>query len=153
MRGVKVMKNSKAKIYISIFISFIIFSLFLVPKSSIAQVGYGYPPIWLWPTWPTKSLTRVEISGPNALWESWHGSYGAIAYFSDKTSYDVTNSAIWSEYSPYASMDPYIKGRVITSVVYHDESFLLTATYTYNGVTKTGYKYVTILDNQGTWNP
>ena len=91
-----------------------------------------------------KKLSYISVSGSSAVNENSYGDYKATAYFSDNTSQIVTTSATWSENSSYAYMDSYTKGRLRTNAVSSNQSVTVTASYTYNGETKSGYITVTV---------
>ena len=94
----------------------------------------------------TKTLTSLALSGSSSVNESSYSNYTARAYFSDGTNSYVTSSAIWSENSSYASMSSSVKGRLNTSSVTSNKTVTVTASYTYNGVTKSWSKLVTIVN-------
>jgi hypothetical protein len=94
----------------------------------------------------TKTLTSLMVSGPPSVNENSYADYSAAATFSDGSSQVVTASASWAENSSHADMDTVIKGRLITGEVSSNQTITVTATYTYNGVTKNANKNVTIID-------
>ncbi len=93
----------------------------------------------------SKTLSSVSItSGLSSIAGGSYSDYKATAYFSDGTSADVTSSATWIENSSYAYFDTSVKGRLKTNSVTSNQSVTITASYTYNSVTKNGTKSVTI---------
>lgn len=97
---------------------------------------------------PAKVLSSLSISGLSSVNENSYGDYSAIATFSDGSTQTVTSSTatVWSENSSYASMDSYTAGRLKTGSISSNQSVTVTASYTYNGVTKTASKSVTIVN-------
>jgi hypothetical protein len=93
-----------------------------------------------------KTLTSVTVSGPPWVNENSYGDFTATARFSDGSTPNVTTSASWSVNSKYAAMDSSVKGRLRTYSVSSNQSVTVTASYTYNGVTKSGSIQVTIKD-------
>ncbi|MBN1843354.1 MAG: fibronectin type III domain-containing protein, partial [Deltaproteobacteria bacterium] len=90
-------------------------------------------------------LENLSITGPDSVNESGTANYKAWAWFSgeDKPQ-EATNSSDWSV-SPdtHASVS---YGQITTSAVSSDQTVTITATYTFQDVTKTAQKVVTIVD-------
>jgi hypothetical protein len=93
---------------------------------------------------PSATLTSLSISGDDSVNESSNADYTATAFFSDGSNQNVTSSAGWSENSAYASINS--SGKLTTSAVPSDQTVTIQASYTYNGVTETDTKEVTITD-------
>jgi len=93
----------------------------------------------------TLTLTSLTINGDDSVNENSNVTYTATAAFSDNSTQTVTGSATWSENenSTYASIS---NGVLTTLEVPKDETVTFQASYTYEGVTKTGTKAVTIID-------
>jgi len=96
------------------------------------------------------ALTFVTVSGPSSVTENTSGTYTATATFSDGTSSNVTIGAIWSENSSATTIST--AGVLSAGSVSSNQSVTVTAAYTYNGVTKSGTKAVTIVDVSKTLN-
>jgi hypothetical protein len=86
----------------------------------------------------------VLIFGASSISENSYSDYKLTATYPDKTTQDVTASAIWTENSAYASLDTSVKGRLKTATVSLKQTVTLTAKYTYNGVIKTASMPITI---------
>jgi hypothetical protein len=97
-----------------------------------------------------KTLSSVAVSGPSSVTENTSGTYTATATFSDGTSSNVTIGAIWSENSSATTIST--AGVLSAGSVSSNQSVTVTAAYTYNGVTKSGTKAVTIVDVPKTLN-
>ncbi len=69
----------------------------------------------------------IEISGSSQINENSGAQYSCMAYYSDGSSMDVTNSTSWSENSAYASINS--TGYLTTNSVSSDQSCRITATY------------------------
>jgi hypothetical protein len=91
---------------------------------------------------PLATLESLSISGPDSVSEAITASYSTTARFSDGTSQPVTNSSNWSENSSYASITG--SGVLTTSLVPSEQTVTITASYTFEGVTKTAFKVVAI---------
>ncbi|QLQ31820.1 MAG: DUF2690 domain-containing protein [Candidatus Thiothrix singaporensis] len=89
-----------------------------------------------------KSLSSVSVTCPGSVNESSSGSCSAVASFSDGST--ASSGFSWSENSSYASINS--SGTLTTSAVSSNQSVTVTASYSYNGVTKSGSKAVTIND-------
>lgn len=89
------------------------------------------------------TLTSVTVSGPASLTEGGQASYSATAAFSDGTSQVVTASASWSENSSFATI---AAGVLTAGAVAANQPVLVSASYTVNGVTRSGSVSVTIQD-------
>jgi len=89
-------------------------------------------------------LTGLFISGNDSVNESSNADYTATALFSDGSSQNVTSGAGWSENSIYADINS--SGKLTTSAVPSDQTVTIQASYTYDGVTETATKLVTIED-------
>ena len=75
----------------------------------------------------TYPLSYITISGPTEVNEDSGAQYTCTAHYTDGSSSDVTNSANWSEDSPYADISS--TGYLTTSSVSSDQSCQITATY------------------------
>jgi hypothetical protein len=91
---------------------------------------------------PLATLEGLSISGPDLVSEASTARYSATARFSDGTSQPATNSSNWSEDSFYASITG--SGLLTTSLVPSEQTVTITASYTFDGVTKTAFKVVVI---------
>jgi len=85
-------------------------------------------------------LDRVVISGASEVDEDSSAQYTCTAHFSDGSSSNVTNSASWSENSSYTTISS--SGRLSVGSLSSDKTCTVTASYTYNGVTKSESKSV-----------
>jgi hypothetical protein len=90
----------------------------------------------------TKTLSSLAISGPNRVNESSTTTYTATATFSDGTSAAVTPA--WSENSTFAAITS--GGVLTTTSVTSNRTVTITARYTYEGITKSASKAVTIVN-------
>ncbi len=90
----------------------------------------------------TKILTSVSVSGSSSVIGTSYADCTATATFSNGTSQNVTASAVWteSESTSYTYMDSSVKGRLKINPI----NVTITASYTYNGVTKSGSKVITV---------
>jgi len=88
-----------------------------------------------------KTLNSVSISGDSSVDESTSANYTCTAYFSDGSNSNVTGSATWSENSSYTTISG---GQLTVSSLSSDRSCTVSASYNYNGVTKTATKSVTL---------
>ena len=73
------------------------------------------------------SVVRIEISGSTQINENTGSQYTCTAYYNDDSSSNITNSASWSENSPYASINS--TGYLTASSVSSDQPCTITATY------------------------
>ena len=89
-------------------------------------------------------LISLSISGNNSVNENSSASYTATACFRDGSTQTVTNSADWTEDSPYASITG--DGALTASEVSNDVAVTIQASYTFGEVTKTANKAITIVD-------
>lgn len=92
-----------------------------------------------------KTLSSLDSSCPISITEGSSGNCKATAYYSDGTNEDITSRATWSENSNYASIDT--SGKLTTTAVTGNQSVMVTASYRYNGVSKSVSKVVTIKNN------
>ncbi|MBW2247571.1 MAG: hypothetical protein JRF62_10330 [Deltaproteobacteria bacterium] len=90
------------------------------------------------------TLSSLSISGNNSVSESSSTGYTATAWFSDGSTQTVTDSADWTEDSPYASING--SGVLTSSEVSNDVGVIIQASYTFGQVTKTATKTITIVD-------
>jgi|GEM_PF-589804 len=97
---------------------------------------------------PPTTLESLSISGPDSVSEGSTASYAATARFSDGSSQPATNSSDWSENSLYASITG--SGVLTTSLVPSEQTVTITASYTFDGVSKTAFVVVTILPTSTT---
>jgi len=80
-------------------------------------------------------LNNIVIIGPDSINESTlSNQYNAIAYFSDGTNTAVTADCNWIEDSLYADISSI--GELTAYSVSEDQTVIITATYTFNNVTK-----------------
>ena len=96
------------------------------------------------------TLTAINVSGPSSMNENTSGTYTATATFSDGTSSNVTTGAIWSENSSATTIST--AGVLSAGSISSNQAVTVTATYTSNGVTRSGTKTVTIVDVPKTLN-
>lgn len=90
-------------------------------------------------------LSSLSISGPATVNEGSSASYTATATWSDGSTSNVAASAAWSENSSFATIS---SGRVLTpSAVTSNQPVIVSASYTFGGVTKTASVTVTIVDS------
>jgi hypothetical protein len=89
-------------------------------------------------------LIGLVISGANSVNENSSSNYTATASFSDGSNQTVTNSATWSENSPYATINS--NGVLDTLEVSSDQTVTVEARYSYGEDTETATKVVTIID-------
>lgn len=89
------------------------------------------------------TLSSLSISGDNSVIENSSSNYTATATFSDGSTLDVTDSADWSEDSPFASITS--GGTLNTSDVPGDMEVTIEAGYEQGGITETATKVVTIV--------
>jgi chitinase len=92
----------------------------------------------------TSPLSTLSISGDYSVNENSSANYTATATFSDGSTRTVTGSADWSIESFSASIDS--SGVLTTSEVSSDQTATIQASYTYDTVTETATKVVTIVD-------
>jgi hypothetical protein len=90
------------------------------------------------------TLSSLSISGDDVVNENSHANYATTAFFSNGSTQTVSGSASWSEDSSYASIDS--NGVLTTSEVPGDVTVTIQASCTYNEVTKTANKVVTIIN-------
>jgi hypothetical protein len=90
------------------------------------------------------TLISLSISGADVVNENSHANYAATATFSNGSTQTVSGSASWSENSSYASIDS--SGVLTTSEVPGDVTVTIQASCTYNEVTETATKVVTIIN-------
>jgi hypothetical protein len=91
----------------------------------------------------TTTLTSLKIIGPSSVEENSYATYRARAKLSDKSVLWVTANALWNMNSPYAHLN---NNQLVTKDVSSDQTVKITASYSYNGVTKQAEKYVVITD-------
>lgn len=90
------------------------------------------------------SLTGLSIRGPSSIPESQGGQFWADAIFSDGTTQQISPNS-WNENSAVTTITT--DGFLTASAVSGDATVTVTATYTFNGVTRQATKTVTIVDN------
>jgi len=118
---------------------------FILGASHIANLMDGTANIWLDIDYPNSvaiywsrltinyipaGLDRIEVSGPTQVNEESGAQYTCTAYFingGNETSSNITNSAIWSEDSSFASFNS--PGSLTTTSVSQDETFHVTAEF------------------------
>ena len=88
-------------------------------------------------------LTGLSISGPTSVNENSTATYTATATFDDGSN---TVTPVWSENSAYAAIGS--GGMLTSSTVTADQPLAVSASYTYNGVTKTASQAVTIVNSE-----
>jgi subtilase family serine protease len=90
------------------------------------------------------TLTSLEIIGPASVNENTNTQYNAKAYFSNGSNSYVTTNCTWSENSQYAAISSI--GVLTAYSVSSNQPVRITASYTYNGITKTDFIDVTIVN-------
>lgn len=93
------------------------------------------------------SLTGLSIRGPSSIPEGRGDTFWADAIFSDGTTQTISPNS-WTEDSPVTtiSSDGFLSAGSVTS----DTPVTVTASYTFNSVTKQATKTVTIVDTNAT---
>jgi hypothetical protein len=91
------------------------------------------------------ALTGLSITGPSSVLEDSSAQYEAVAFFADGSE-QVIDADDWDEDSSYASISN--NGLLSTEEVTRNRSVGIDAEYTQNGVTKTAFKRVTIVNIQ-----
>ncbi|MBU0678449.1 MAG: immunoglobulin domain-containing protein [Verrucomicrobia bacterium] len=89
------------------------------------------------------ALVNLAIEGPSSVLEEQSAQYTAVASFADGSE-EVVDADDWDEDSSYASITS--NGRLDTEEVTRDRSVGIDAEYTFNGVRKTAFKRVTIVN-------
>ena len=84
---------------------------------------------------PPKELQSIEIIGQDNIYDGLDYQYDCIAHFDDGSSSSIQSSASWSEEVAFAEVSG--SGNLSVSDLDSDQSFVLNASYTYNGTTKT----------------
>jgi len=92
------------------------------------------------------TLTGLSIRGPSSIPENLGGAFYADAYFSDGTIQTVSASS-WSENSTATTFSSDSFGFLFTGSISADTVATLTATYSFNGVTKQATKNVTVVES------
>ncbi len=87
-------------------------------------------------TYYHKMLNRLEVSGAGWVDEGTTALYSATAYYNDGSSRLVSGNCTWDTNVAFAKFSS--PGVLIVNSVAADQSFKVTATYTENGVTKSG---------------
>jgi List-Bact-rpt repeat protein/glucodextranase-like protein len=96
-------------------------------------------------TTPTPvDLTGLAVSGSSAIAEGGFQAYNTLAIFSDGTTQTVSPNS-WSENSSATSIDA--NGFLVAGQVSADTNVTVSASYTFNGVTKQATKVVTVVDS------
>jgi hypothetical protein len=95
---------------------------------------------------PTPNLSGLSIAGPDTVNEGASAQYSCAAAYDDGTSQDVTTGASWSDDSAAASIS---NGLLTAGTVSADQTVIISASYTADGITVTASKSVTILDGSG----
>jgi PKD repeat protein len=90
-----------------------------------------------------KELDHIVVSGPGVVYENTVTPFTCTAYFTDTTILDATGSASWSEDSPYATVSG---GSLAVGNLSGDSSCVLRASYTDNGINKSTFWVVRLLD-------
>jgi hypothetical protein len=88
------------------------------------------------------TLSGISISGPSSVDEGTTGAYAATATWSDSVTSSITPT--WSVSGGYASISS--AGSLTASAVSANQTVLIIASYTSDGVTKTATKSVTVAD-------
>ncbi len=96
------------------------------------------------------TLSGLTISGPASVDESTSAQYTGTANFSDGTTQNVTAGASWSDNSGAVSVSG---GQLIAGPVSADETVIISASYTFAGVSVTAVKNVMIIDQSGSTPP
>jgi len=95
----------------------------------------------------SKTLTELIVQGPTSVAENSSATYTATASLNDGSSQQLSSGVTWSENSPFADIGA--TGALSTSEVNGDQIGLITASYTYQGVSKTATLSFTIQDSTG----
>ena len=90
------------------------------------------------------TLSSLSINGDSSVMENSSANYTAMATFSDGSTLEVTDSAHWTENSPYASINS--AGMLSTSDVSGNTAVTIEASYEQGGITETATKEVTIVN-------
>jgi hypothetical protein len=93
---------------------------------------------------PLATLVNLSISGPESVNEGSTAIYTATATFSDGSTQPATNSSHWTEDSSWASISD--SGILTTSLVPNEQTVTITASYTFDSMTKTAQKLITVKD-------
>jgi hypothetical protein len=92
------------------------------------------------------TLVGLNVFGPDRVDENSYADYSAVAVFSDGSTQPVSDLVDWIESSSYCYWDSSIKYRLRSIEVPSNQSVIVSARYSYNGVTITGSQAITILD-------
>jgi len=106
------------------------------------NIGSTYPDKISISSGPVKTLDRVTLSGVNEVNESSSADYTCTAHYSDGTSSNVSSQATWSVNPAYATISS--SGRLSVGSLSSDKTCSITARYTYEGVTRSASKSVTL---------
>jgi hypothetical protein len=93
---------------------------------------------------PSVVPVGVSISGTDTVLENSNASYTAMVMVNDGSTHNITEVATWSEDSPYAFINN--SGVLTTSNVSGSQTVTIQAGYTFNDITETSTRQVTILD-------
>ena len=96
-------------------------------KVCFGDLGNAYDLRWNTFAYTPPTLSSLVISGSALVTEGDSAYYTCTATYSDTNSFDVTDQAIWSENSPYASIDS--NGLFIAADVSSDQSVSITAAF------------------------
>jgi hypothetical protein len=117
-------------------------TVFNLGASAIANLMDETVDVWLDIDWPNsvaiywsrlttnyvrEGLDYIEISGPTEVQEDTSAQYTCTAYFTSGPPSNVTNSASWSQDSPFATIDS--MGFLTTSLILQDEPCQIKATF------------------------
>ncbi|MBN2514858.1 MAG: fibronectin type III domain-containing protein [Deltaproteobacteria bacterium] len=93
---------------------------------------------------PSVVPVGVSISGTDSVLENSNASYTAMVMVNDGSTHNITEVATWSEDSPYASISG---GGVLTTLnVSGSQTVTIQVNYTFNNITETAARQVTIVD-------
>lgn len=99
--------------------------------------------VTIFPIAAPPSLVTLSISGATQITENSSASYTATATLSDNSTLDVSQVAIWAQNSSWASI---ANGTITALEVSGDQPVIVSASYTYEGVTRTAQLEAIILN-------
>jgi alpha-tubulin suppressor-like RCC1 family protein len=103
-------------------------------KVKVVNGTFESPPFSVNVLQSSSQLAGLSIFGPATIAENNTGQFAATAYFSDGGSATVTADTLWSENSSATTISS--PGRVSAVNVSSDTSVTISASYTFNGITK-----------------
>jgi hypothetical protein len=89
-------------------------------------------------------MTELSVNGADSVDENSSAFYTATVTFDDGSTQNVTDSCIWSLDSAYANIDS--TGVLTTSEISTAQTVVITASYTFEALTETTTKQITIVD-------